>query len=317
MRYKFHYILIIIAALCLMLQISPAYAADDMTVIRLDSPESAAAILHSNRSHVKKAPAQDPDKDGELSYEDFDTARRLIICDAPEDISDELSVLDPSEAYYYSEGRFYIVKYPSPADADDALNVINARHPEWNAFHDITVRCDSLSSSGNGIGAPSPYDGIAAMGLDKASSACKDVTGSLTVAVLDSGIDKDHPWFTDRLDRENSINLSEDEPDDPDAYDGFLSISGDGDHGTHVSGIITQGTPEQVGIMMVKIFGKKAKAPLSLITIAVDYASEHGAEIINMSLSQLTPQNDETALVEDAFSRALDRGCIIAAAGGN
>ena len=54
--------------------------------------------------------------------------------------------------------------------------------------------------------------GIKKMGMDQLKEE-KDSwkNKSAKVAVIDSGINVDHQWFKNRLDRENSINLALDE----------------------------------------------------------------------------------------------------------
>ena len=66
------------------------------------------------------------------------------------------------------------------------------------------------------------FDGIHMMGMDKLKEDAKDWSGDATVAVIDSGIDEDHPWFTTRLDRKNSVNL---------AADGLGNTGAGQDHG--------------------------------------------------------------------------------------
>ena len=53
------------------------------------------------------------------------------------------------------------------------------------------------------------------------------------IAVIDSGINVDHQWFKNRLDRENSINLALDEGNEDDKTKPAYSDTKQG-HGSHV-----------------------------------------------------------------------------------
>ncbi len=91
----------------------------------------------------------------------------------------------------------------------------------------------------------------------------------------------DHQWFKNRLDRENSINLALDEGNEDDKTKPAYSDTKQG-HGSHVAGIITQATPEEVQVMAIRVFSALGTASYATITNAVDYAVEHKADIINM-----------------------------------
>lgn len=111
------------------------------------------------------------------------------------------------------------------------------------------------------------FDGIHMMGMDTLKEQAKDWQGQVEVAVIDSGIDRDHELFTGRIDTEKSINLSGQEPENQ--YDDTYG------HGSHVSGIITQATPDQVKIMTVRVFDDYQMSSLTQITMGIDYAREN------------------------------------------
>lgn len=91
-------------------------------------------------------------------------------------------------------------------------------------------------------------------------------------------------------------------------------------HGSHVAGIITQATPEEVKIMAVRVFDATGSASYEIITMAVDYAVEQKADVINMSLGfEIAPgyENAQTELMDEAFARAISEKTTICAASGN
>jgi len=112
----------------------------------------------------------------------------------------------------------------------------------------------------------------------------------IVVAVIDSGIDKNHPDLKNNLWRNPKPNALDvhgidyaDNDNDPNDDDG---------HGTHVAGTIgaegnngigVTGMAWDVSIMSVKVFNRFGGAPSTRMIDAIDYASANGAVIINNS----------------------------------
>lgn len=180
------------------------------------------------------------------------------------------------------------------------------------AAQDSKDQAEASDDEGDGNGSddiPQPFDGIKMMGFGKLKQQAAGWGGEVKVAVIDSGIDEDHPWFTDRLDRKNSVNLAGDG-----AESDFDDLSG---HGSHVSGIITQATPSQVQIMAVRVFDRYELTSLLTITLGVDYATEHGANVMNMSLGHSKATKKEINLMDASFAAAMAKGITVCAASGN
>ncbi len=134
-------------------------------------------------------------------------------------------------------------------------------------------------------------------------------TPEVEVAVLDTGIDYDHPFFEDssRL-IDSKVNST-----------GFFSndTSDKYGHGTLVAGIIYNNTPSNVKISGYKVLNDNGKSysmflVLSTIVIAVD----RGADVINMSLGGFAPITDYL-LFEDAIEYAYNKKVPVIAAAGN
>jgi subtilisin family serine protease len=102
-----------------------------------------------------------------------------------------------------------------------------------------------------------------------------DSLPKVTVAVVDSGINSSHVIFKGTSISPFSKNLIEEEGD----------ISDTNGHGTEVAGIIAESTPDNVELMAVKVFGDSTDSTTEEINLAIKYAVEKGADIINLSLS--------------------------------
>ena len=167
-----------------------------------------------------------------------------------------------------------------------------------------------------------------------------EVNKEVIVAVLDSGVDLDHPDLRDNIwtnsgeipgdgidNDENSfiddvhgwdfINSdSNPEPDLVEGYD-YTALN----HGTVISGIISAtmnnrgivGVAPQAKIMPLKILDHKGVGNTLVLSQAIEYASENGADVINLSL--VGDFYDET--LQKAIKNAYNNGVMIVAASGN
>ncbi|MFH1537270.1 MAG: S8 family peptidase [Patescibacteria group bacterium] len=176
-----------------------------------------------------------------------------------------------------------------------------------------------------------------------APGAWEEETGSnnIVVAVIDSGVDLDHPDLIDNIwvnNDEVAGNFIDDDGngyvDDVNGWDFITgnnnpnpSPDGVGDdwgvaHGTHVAGIIgakgnngkgVAGVAWKVKIMPVQVLDDEGLGDTYSIIQGINYAIDNGADIINMSFGAYGYSALEAAAVEDA----LDKGGILIAALGN
>ncbi|HUR16028.1 MAG TPA: S8 family serine peptidase [Candidatus Limnocylindrales bacterium] len=157
------------------------------------------------------------------------------------------------------------------------------------------------------------YPGQWAPAVMGAPSAWARSTGSnaVTVAVLDTGIDLDHPDLAANLVPGWNFVADTDNPDD------------DHGHGTHVAGIIgaagnngvgVTGVNWSVSLMPLKVCDAYGSCYLSAEIAALDFAVAHGARIANASFGAL---NNEYPPERDAIKAAGDAGLLYVAAAGN
>jgi subtilisin family serine protease len=131
----------------------------------------------------------------------------------------------------------------------------------------------------------------------------------VTVAVVDSGIDLQHPELHSRLvEGKNFINENEPPTDNT-------------GHGTHVAGVVGAITNNKAGIsspsknvklMPVKVFEGKTTY-MSTVIEGIYYAADHGADIINLSLGSYSNMK----ALEDAVQYAVNKGILVVSAAGN
>nr|AOE14138.1 peptidase, S8 family [uncultured bacterium] len=157
--------------------------------------------------------------------------------------------------------------------------------------------------------------------------------GSQVIAILDTGVDYTHP------DLEANIWINEAELNGVAGYDDdengyiddirgwdFINIDNapldDNMHGTHVAGIAgavgnngigIAGAAWNVKLMPIKVFQSTGQGSSITIAEGVEYASNNGATIINMSFASAAESITLRLALENAFATAI----LVAASGNN
>ncbi|WOH48739.1 S8 family serine peptidase [Bradyrhizobium sp. sBnM-33] len=128
---------------------------------------------------------------------------------------------------------------------------------------------------------------------------------NVTIAVIDSGVDTKHPELA------NSV---------ADSFDALGSKEGPHVHGTGIAGAIVahaklMGSAPEARLIAIRAFGagsKGAESTSYVILRGLDYAAEHGAQIINMSFA-----GPKDPLIERGIAATAARGILMVAAAGN
>jgi subtilisin family serine protease len=167
-----------------------------------------------------------------------------------------------------------------------------------------------------------------------ASQAWGYSTGSVgtIVAIIDSGIDVNHPDLASRLwvnPREVAGNGFDDDrngkPDDVNGWnflDNNANLSDGASHGTHVAGIIAAASDNGIGvtgidwnarIMALKFINSNGDGAISDAVQAIYYAVNNGARVINASWGGPGPSK----ALNDAMRFAASRNVVFVTAAGN
>jgi hypothetical protein len=128
---------------------------------------------------------------------------------------------------------------------------------------------------------------------------------NVTIAVIDSGIDINHPELA------NSIAAS---------FDALGSKEGPHVHGTGIAGAIVAharliGSAPAARILAIRAFGVASNGAESnsyVILKGLDYAAAHGAQIVNMSFA-----GPKDTLIERGIAAMATKGIVMVAAAGN
>jgi thermitase len=132
----------------------------------------------------------------------------------------------------------------------------------------------------------------------------------IIIAVVDTGVDLNHPDLRNRLTKGYNVLEDNDYPDD------------DNGHGTHVAGIIASETNNREGvagmtwynkIMPIKAMGAEGYGTTFDIARGIIWAVDNGADVINLSLGNYQP----SSFMEEAVKYAYKRNAVIISAAGN
>lgn len=137
------------------------------------------------------------------------------------------------------------------------------------------------------------------------SSTGRDVT----VAVIDSGVDKHHPDLQGRLAESVEARVEGKRV----VFD--ASDSGDSaGHGTACAGIIAKVAPD-ARINSIKVLGAAGLGDGHVFLAGLEYAIKQRHKVINLSLGTTKPQFFSP--LHDLLDRAYQAGCIVVAAANN
>lgn len=173
-----------------------------------------------------------------------------------------------------------------------------------------TASAKGKPGSGSGDGTSPPQ--VVPTGVDRieAEPGQSTKTGlGVRVAIVDSGIDLDHPDLA------------------PNIIAGFDAIRGgngddDNGHGSHVAGTVAAvnnsigvvGVAPQASLIAVKVLARNGSGWSEDIAEGIDWAVNSGqADVINMSLGSSSP----SSLIQTAVERAAAAGVVIVCAAGN
>lgn len=240
----------------------------------------------------------------------------------------------PEHAAKYGLDRLFIVEVPHGTDTPRMVIAFSA-HPR----EVLSAGVDPIGRVAQFIPDDTDFDkqwnmhntgqtgGIVDADIDapEAWTLHTGATGDVIIAIVDTGVDSDpyngvtpHPEFAGRM--VAGINVTQNEPDDATGDDCF--------HGTHVAGIAAAignnatgvaGVSWGAKIMPVDVMGNfdGCSGNLSDLMAGITWASEHGADVINMSLQFYSVSSVDVALLENVLSAAHDLGAVLVCAAGN
>jgi thermitase len=149
------------------------------------------------------------------------------------------------------------------------------------------------------------------MNLQQAQTLAGNLGAGIKVAVIDTGIDLQHPAFeggfvdaSEMWDYVGNDAVPQEE--------GILGTDAAFGHGTSVAGIVLQIAPK-AKILPLRVLGPDGSGDVLNVAAAINRAMQAGANIINLSLGSDT----NSQAVNDAINAATLRGIFVISSSGN
>lgn len=198
-----------------------------------------------------------------------------------------------------------------------------------SAAADVTFAEDAIASVANPATASrfSWQWNMRAIGAPAAWAAGYLGDASVTVAILDSGIDYDAPDLNGLVDMARSASFIPGDDAITTAYFPWRHPMNDyNGHGTNVATQVSSkaavhaGVSSKTTLMGVKVLGVNGKGSLGAVLGGVLYAADNGADVANMSLGggfAKAGMGQYVALINKVFNYAKQQGMLIVVAAGN
>ncbi len=230
-------------------------------------------------------------KNAQVENENYDTNRLII--------KSEKEELEEFEAVSYINGYndLHIMQFETDEECDKALEYYEDK--DYVEYVQEDGICESVDY--NPMQEVSDEFGYTALRTYLTDNNI-NYTNQITVAVVDSGVENDHPLLQGRVQPTGFNSIDEND----DCYD-------DRGHGTHVAGIIAANTEDNVVIKPYKVLNAKGQGTELQVYTGIIQAVNDGVDIINLSLSII----DESDVLHDGVKAAYDAGIVTVAAAGN
>jgi subtilisin family serine protease len=211
---------------------------------------------------------------------------------------------------------FIVAGFPHGCESQDGQLAQSASRAGGIRYFEPTVRVTAAGIPNDPYFIPYQWD----KWVMYADQAWDIVGGSMDVkvAVVDNGCDYQHPdlvadFKTGELGYDFIGNDNDPRPDNTNVAESF--------HGTHVAGIIAATRDNNVGLagwslvqlLAVRVLNDSGSGTTDVVASGVRWAADHGARIINMSL---TSPSSSTPM-EQACAYAAQQGVVIVVASGN
>lgn len=202
----------------------------------------------------------------------------------------ELEAYGADTVVFYED--HYLLTYKSEEDTKAAYEALIDEYGKDSVVLDVPISLSSVNWGTEHMG----------MDLEKARA---EEGADVTVAVIDSGINRDHEVFAGR-DVKEGYNIAS----------GNTDTSDDVSHGTAVAGIIAESTGSNISILPVKIVGDDSSLSSLNVIYGAKYAVEQGADILNFSLGGYLDEQEYDNL-STLLSEAVTDDTILVCASGN
>jgi subtilisin family serine protease len=219
----------------------------------------------------------------------------------------------------YPEADLYLIRVPTDTPEHDFAELIEddpavmEAEPNYYQENPEGIREMVLSATGGTYTDYVDQDAANRVGVDEAHELSRGE--GIVVAVLDTGIDMNHPVLAANI-HPAAYDFIEGDSDPQETANGLdddqdQQIDEGYGHGTMVAGIIRLVAPE-VTILPLRVLDDEGNGEAFTVAKAIRYAEIHGAQILNMSLGSPV----EIGSIELQFD-LMESGLTIVSGAGN
>ena len=308
-----------------------AICAMSIVSVYAEEPASEETVVCDTPAEYTEA-VEAPDPEGTSRF----SLKRLMVFVPEGAVTDSRGAIS---SIYYTRGEYYLLEYDSPSETKAAYRALSEEFGDDKVFIDHILTFDANDDEKvhpQIITSETPeHDSVSygndLMHLDQARDEYEDEPypdDPVIVAVIDTGVRSTHEMFKyEEWDDDNKKYVTKsrlliyDDASFADSSSGPVTNDTIG-HGTHVAGIIADGTSKQIRILPIKIFpdalvDETVYGTSDNLYPALLYARDHGADVINMSLGYDYEYPDVVALFDPLFKefREKDNIMCVASAG--
>lgn len=294
--------------------------------VMLQLPETVRADVNINDSEVvstdsfeefSQATINMVDEYDLIADEDNEYATGRLIVKSDEDDIDTLDAVSVVEGY----DGYSVLQFETVEDTKEAYEYYSSLDSVESVDKDIVLKaCEDDTYNSWGYADYSDENGKT-INLNSFKHAFPiDANKQVVVAVVDSGIDKDHQVFRDSKNKSRVCSYGFDvmgsyanQKSDPMSFE-TSKITDECGHGTHVAGIIADGTPDNVKLLSVKSLDSEGIGTSTTVWLGIEYAIRKKVDVINLSLEGMAKKID---YIEKSINEATDQGIIVCVAAGN
>ncbi|MGN0534321.1 MAG: S8 family serine peptidase [Eubacterium sp.] len=281
----------------------PCFSALNLYNTKNDAVRFSSEIQKMNRSYNRITAEKFINPDGSKNYTAYES--RLII-------ESDCKIYGTKEAEAVYGCGYAVLQYEDDAAMEADRKALLSRG--YSVSVDKMIFANDTDERGitakyTDSGNYGYYDSGATYAQESIENSGKEYD-DIVIGVLDSGVNYNHELLSDRI-VDTTLNFSR-TGEVGDCMD-------DQGHGTLVSGIIVQSTPDNVKIKPYKLLDNMGSATESNMIAACEYilAENDKPDILNMSIGGYDLYNEDMFILKEEVQKLVDCGITVCVAAGN
>ena len=202
----------------------------------------------------------------------------------------------------------YVLEFSDAGTAQRALARLQSDHDVTDCFLDEPVTADDTLAGLWDETASRSWGGheMGLTTLRHQADVLLPAGRRATVAVIDTGADCTHPLLAGRVSARSY-----------DFANNTADVTDVNSHGTATAGLVADLTPDEVDVMVLRVYDDDNLSKPSLVLTALEYALENGATVVNMSLGWPNAIEKGYSFLNSVLAQAYASGVVVVTAAGN